>query len=539
MQSHNLISNNFTWSILKSQVQTGDIKIPQFQREFVWSVEASAKLLDSIVKNYPIGTFIFWESSETLRAVRNVGNLEFAQKPEGASIKYVLDGQQRLTSLVAGLTGQKITRANGKIDDFSNIYVNLTAKDDEAIIITDVSQLEDLQYISLMDAMETKFSVLKKYPEQLMDEIQQIKEKITNYQFPVVSLMGAKIDIATEVFTRINTSGKSLTVFDIMVAKTYDEVQGFDLSEKYRALIDELKVVGYDTMPNTVILHLIALLLNENQECDKGAILNLDKQKFIDIFEDAINAIKSAIDYFKLQYGISVSRILPYHILIVPFAYFFYYHKEKPTGDMAKHLENLFWRCALSERYSASTESKLSQDIKKVDLILKGQAPTYDWTVDTSPEYIIKNGTFATGKSYIKAILCLYASFKPKSFNTNSDVNLSNDALKQSNSRNYHHFFPKSYLKKLSKYDDDFINHILNITMIDDELNKVKIRDKKPSEYMAICQVQNDKLIETMKTHLIDDLQTFGIWQDDYDEFIKQRAKQVSQEIKKRLIEEK
>lgn len=539
MQSHNLISNNFTWSILKSQVQTGDIKIPQFQREFVWSVEASAKLLDSIVKNYPIGTFIFWESSETLRAVRNVGNLEFAQKPKGASIKYVLDGQQRLTSLVAGLTGQKITRANGKIDDFSNIYVNLTAKDDEAIIITDVSQLEDLQYISLMDAMETKFSVLKKYPEQLVDEIQQIKEKITNYQFPVVSLMGAKINIATEVFTRINTSGKSLTVFDIMVAKTYDEVQGFDLSEKYRALIDELKVVGYDTMPNTVILHLIALLLNENQECDRRAILSLDKQKFIDIFEDIISAIKSAIDYFKLQYGIAVSRILPYHILIVPFAYFFYYHKEKPTGDMAQHLENLFWRCALSERYSASTETKLSQDIKKVDLILKGQAPIYDWTVDTSPEYIIKNGTFATGKSYIKAILCLYASFKPKSFDTNSDVNLSNDALKQSNSRNYHHFFPKSYLKKLSKYDDDFINHILNITMIDDELNKVKIRDKKPSEYMAICQVQNDKLIETMKTHLIDDLQTFGIWQDDYDEFIKQRAKQVSQEIKKRLIEEK
>lgn len=539
MQSHNLISNNFTWSILKSQVQTGDIKIPQFQREFVWSVEASAKLLDSIVKNYPIGTFIFWESSETLRVVRNVGNLEFAQKPEGASIKYVLDGQQRLTSLVAGLTGQKITRANGKIDDFSNIYVNLTAKDDEAIIITDVSQLEDLQYISLMDAMETKFSVLKKYPEQLADEIHQIKEKITNYQFPVVSLMGAKIDIATEVFTRINTSGKSLTVFDIMVAKTYDEVQGFDLSEKYRVLIDELKVVGYETIPNTVILHLIALLLNENQECDRRAILSLDKQKFIDIFENAISAIKSAIDYFKLQYGISVSRILPYHILIVPFAYFFYHHKEKPTGDMAKHLENLFWRCALSERYSASTETKLSQDIKKVDLILKGQAPTYDWTVDTSPEYIIKNGTFATGKSYIKAILCLYASFKPKSFDTNSDVNLSNDALKQSNSRNYHHFFPKSYLKKLSKYDDDFINHILNITMIDDELNKIKIRDKKPSEYMAICQVQNDKLIETMKTHLIDDLQTFGIWQDDYDEFIKQRAKQVSQEIKKRLIEEK
>lgn len=225
VQPHNLISNNFIWSVLKSQVQTGDIKIPQFQREFVWAVENSAKLLDSVVKNYPIGTFIFWESSEKLRSVRNVGNLNFSQKPEGASVKYVLDGQQRLTSLVAGLTGQKITRANGRVDDFSKIYVNLTAKDDGAIITTNIDGLEPLQYISLLDAMESDFDVLVQYSKDDRKLIQEIKTKIDNYQFPVVSLMGAKIDIATEVFTRINTSGKSLSVFDIMVAKTYDEVQ--------------------------------------------------------------------------------------------------------------------------------------------------------------------------------------------------------------------------------------------------------------------------------------------------------------------------
>lgn len=446
--------------------------------------------------------------------------------------------QQRLTSLVAGLTAQSIQRANGKVDDFSKIYVNLIAKDDEAIIVTDISGLSESQYIALVDVMENDIDVLLNYNRDDIKKIQAIKTKIETYQFPVVSLNNAKIDIATEVFTRINTSGKSLTVFDIMVAKTYDEVQEFDLSEKYHTLIDELKVVGYETLPNTVILHLIALLLNENKECDKHAILNLNKRDFIDIFNDAIGAIKSAIDYFISQYGIVVSKILPYHILIVPFAYFFFHHKEKPTGDMAKRLQDLFWRCALSERYSASTETKLSQDIKKVDLILKGQLPTYDWTVDTSPEHIIKNGGFSTGRSYIKAILCLYASFKPKSFNTGGYVNLSNDYLKQSNSRNYHHFFPKSYLKKLNKYDDDFINHILNITMIDDELNKIGIRDKKPSIYMQECQKANTDLAETMKTHLIDDLQAFGVWNDDYDVFIKQRAERISKEIKKCLIEE-
>lgn len=538
MQSHQLLSNYFSWGNLYSQVQMGDIKIPQFQREFVWLVENSAKLLDSVIKGYPIGTFIFWESSEKLKTVRNIGNLEFIQKPDGSSVKYVLDGQQRLTSLVAGLTGQKITRANGRVDDFSEIYVNLVANDDEEIVTTNISELSELQYISLINVMEMKFSVLKKYPEDLADKIQTIKTKIETYQFSVVSLMGAKIDIATEVFTRINTSGKSLTVFDIMVAKTYDEKNNFDLSERYEQLIDDLKSCSYETVPNTVILHLISLLLDKNRECRKQTILGLNKQEFIGIFDEAIIAIKSAIEYFRLQYGIVASNLLPYHTLIVPFAYFFYHHKDQPTGDTAKRLKDLFWRCALSERYSGSTETNLSQDIKRVDLILKNQTPKYDWVVNTGIDYIIKNGSFSTAKSYIKAILCLYASFKPKSFNTNNDVNLSNDYLKIATSRNYHHFFPRAYLKKLNRYDDNFINHVLNITMIDDELNKVKIRDKKPSDYMAVFREQNDKLTETMKTHLIDDLQNFGIWQDDYDVFIKQRAERVSQEIKNRLIEE-
>ncbi|GGM40454.1 hypothetical protein GCM10011351_28280 [Paraliobacillus quinghaiensis] len=64
---------SITFSTLIHDIDKGIIKIPQFQRDFVWSKEQSAKLLDSIIKGYPIGTFIVWETDERLRSIRNIG----------------------------------------------------------------------------------------------------------------------------------------------------------------------------------------------------------------------------------------------------------------------------------------------------------------------------------------------------------------------------------------------------------------------------------------------------------------------------------
>jgi len=61
------------FSNLINDITTGSLKIPQFQRDFVWNIKKSSELLDSIVKGYPIGTFILWKTKERLRAVKNIG----------------------------------------------------------------------------------------------------------------------------------------------------------------------------------------------------------------------------------------------------------------------------------------------------------------------------------------------------------------------------------------------------------------------------------------------------------------------------------
>jgi hypothetical protein len=558
------------YSTLMSEIEKGIVKIPQFQRDFIWSKRKACKLMDSIVKGYPIGTFIFWKTKERLRSIRNIGGIELPEPPEGDFIQYVLDGQQRLTSLFTILKGLKITRNTegsvnkkggisstafvklieklppeklqklieiskaAKEDDFSEMYVDLSAKEDDEIIIIDTENVDKNSIIKLNDLLFGSLKKLVNYPGELHEKIDTYRQRIQSYPFPAIIIKEAPLDVATEIFTRINVGGVPLTVFEIMVAKTYDADKNFDLAEKYNELINSLSEVDYETISPATVLQTVSVLMTK--ECSKKQILNLNKHKFIDIWNDTQDAIERSIDYFRGFYGIPVSQLLPYNALIVPFAYFFYHHNDRPTGDKQKYLQDFFWRSSLASRYSSAVESKLAQDIKRIDKILKDELPKYDYAIDSSPEFIKNNGWFSAGRSYIKAILSIYAHHQPKSFIDNSIVQINNNWLKQANSKNYHHFFPKAFLEKKEITYQSASNHILNITIVDDFLNKRKIRDNAPSIYMAKFSKHNPELATAMKTHLIDDLDEFGIWEDDYDKFIDRRALKVSEEIKKRII---
>jgi len=521
------------YSDLISEIETGQVKIPQFQRKFVWGIKASAKLLDSIIKGYPIGTFIYWRTNERLRVIRDIGNITLLEPKEGEYINYVLDGQQRLTSLFAPLKGLQITDEEGKISDYSKMYVDLTAADDGEIIITDISGMEENTFIKVTDLMEGSLTMLASFPEEYHPILERYKKIIQSYTFSVINLKNAPIDVATEVFTRLNVGGKALTLFEIMVAKTYDAVREFDLSEKYDELKEELSNSQYDTIPSATVLQVVAILLEK--DCTRKQILKLEKQKFIDIWDEAIDCIKRSVDFFR-SYGIAVSRILPYNALIVPFSYFFYLHKKNPTGKMKKRLEDYFWRASLGFRYSSGVESKLAQDIEKIEKIINDELPKYEWAITIDEEYIENNGWFSTGKAFIKAILCLYAKQKPKSFDNNLDVTMDNSWLKIASSKNYHHYFPKSWLKKnFREWDYFYVNHIVNITIVDDFLNKRTIKTKSPSIYMKTFKKHNDELKSTMKSHLID-IEKDGVWENDYDKFYHARLKRISKALNKFII---
>lgn len=525
-----------TYSSLLNDIETGATKIPQFQRQFVWSIKDSAKLIDSIIKGYPIGMFIYWRTSERLRSIRNIGDIDLPEPKDGEFVNYVLDGQQRITSIFAALKGEKVIRENGKTEDFSEIYVNLNSSDDDEEIVTvDVTEHPELSYIKLTDLMYGKMRELNKYPEEYHDAIESYKSILQSYTFTGINLKDAEIDTATEVFTRLNVGGKSLSLFEIMVAKTYDPKRNFDLYEKFEELKSELADVKFDTISSSNVLQLISLIIS--RECKRKAILKLDRNEFIDIWDDVVLAVKRAIDFF-ISYGIAVSRLLPYNALLVPFGYFFYKHPENPTGQQFTLLEDFFWRISIGYRYSSGAEGKLVQDADKVDKIINSEKPRYEWSVDYSTEFIKENGGFSTGKSFVKALLCLMAKQKPKKFDSSElDVIIDNSWLLRANSKNYHHFFPKSYMRKNHpQHPDWFVNHIVNIVIVDDFANKYKIKAKAPARYMEEFSIKNENLDQTMKTHLIEDLDDFGVWENDYSKFFNSRVQKISELLSKKII---
>jgi hypothetical protein len=263
----------------------------------------------------------------------------------------------------------------------------------------------------------------------------------------------------------------------------------------------------------------------------------LEKNKFIQIWPEAVEAIKTAVDYFRVQYRIKASQLLPYNALLVPFAYFFYAHPDKPVGVKQKYLLDFFWRVSLSERYSSGLENKIAQDIKRIDEILKEKLPSYDYAPRLSEENIEDEGYFSVARSYVKAILCLYSYFLPRSFSDNSLVNIDNNWLKVASSKNFHHFFPKAFLGKKGE-QEFYINHIANITIVDDYLNKREIKSKSPSVYMRKFKKANREINKTMKTHLIDSLDGYGVWDNNYEKFFNKRIKAISKELKKRIIKQ-
>lgn len=467
--------------------------------------------------------------------MRDLGGIDLPDTPSGNAVKYVLDGQQRLTSLFVTLNGLKIQREEHE-DDYSQMWLDLEGTEEDDLVLLDVRDKPKESFIQLHDLLHGEFDYLASFPKPAQQRIKLYKNRIESYQFSAVQITDAPIDVATEIFTRLNVGGKPLTPFEIMAAKTYDPIAGFDLAERFKELMEELEEIGFETIPESNLLQTIAVFIGKDAR--KKTILRLGKEQVISAWPLVVDGVKHAVDYFRSAYGIPASRLLPYPALIIPYAYFFHQHKKNPTGNRAKYLEDFFWRVSLSGRYSQGLEGRVIQDIGRIDLILDNKKPSYDWAVDVSPGFIEENGYFSTGRSFIKAFLCLMARKGPLSFASNVKVRLDNEWLKQANSKNYHHFFPKSLLKKWG-FEDRRINHIANITLVDDYLNKQVIKAQPPATYIKKFAKENEHLERALATHLIGKPEQFGIWENDYERFYAKRCQKLSKELQKLIIPDK
>lgn len=535
-------NNNKKYESLFNEIDTGQIKIPMFQREFVWEKEKSAKLIDSIIKGFPIGTFIFWKTREQLRSYKDIGNLKLPSTTKDDYVQYVLDGQQRITSLYAIRKGIRISK-DGKEVDYKDVFINLEMppESDESLTTTDMPSTEiSGQYISVHRLLTSKFTDLwNDFVQEKLELIEFYKGKLTNYDFPTITIKDYPIEIACEIFSRINTAGKSLTIFEIMVAKTYDETQCFNLADRFETLRDGseeetrcLAEAKFDTLPESVVLQCVAAIA---KKAVRGRdILKIDRGDFIDAWPEMVASLFSTVDFIRSELRVPVSHLLPYPALTIPLTYFFYKTKnKKPSTKQIRLLEQFFYWCGCTERYTSASDTKITEDLNRMDTIIASNEPPYSQEDLTISKDQIKQTHFSTGNAFCKSILCLLVYNQPRSFDTDGIVILDNSNLKIASSRNYHHFFPKKYLE-VSNTDAE-PNLISNITLIDGFSNKHKIGKKPPSDYIGTFSESNSQIENTLKSHLINDRNEFGIDCDDYDAFIDKRSAEISSALSNKL----
>ena len=512
--------DSYQFPQLISKIELGLIKIPAFQREFVWSMDKTVFLLDSIARKFPIGTFLFWQTSDFMNSLRNIGNLDLADPPYGYPVQYVLDGQQRVTSLYAAM---KSVEVNGQA---YRICADLDSSErSEEVFLACESDGE--RYISLSDILGVHYgSIYKSLIDTRQKRLDEIRTSFLNYPFSFTLIEGGDLDIVCDLFERINNSGVELSVFDLLVARTWlpnDQNEGFDLRASYIELRNGLDDVDFSDIPEPVVAQLAGALIKRG--CTRRAILSIGRQEMRETWNDLTKSLRCAVDFIRKTLRIGTSRLLPYPSLLVSLAYFFFRNGMRyPDGNQTLWLTRYFYRNGLSWRLSSGTQSKLTEDLHLIDRCVVGDFDPFNTAAGVTPEDI-RNTHLSVGSAYCKSLLCLLSARTPLDFRDGSDVNLQGRFLQRANSRQFHHVFPKAYMR--GKAGAEEVNSIANIALIPADLN-LRIGKQSPSRYLTPLRDGNSNWSSTIESHAIENTAEDALFLDDFVRFVETRSKTLS-----------
>jgi hypothetical protein len=206
-----------------SDIKKGEIKIPQFQRKFVWKAKLALDLLDSIANTYPIGSLLLWKTKVKLAVERNIGDFRLPETDDMTPTDYVLDGQQRITVIYSCLGAPDADAGFAAAYDLEQ--GEFVQKPDEH-----VPHIFPLRWMFDTTKMLDFRTGLKSYPDQSYQErFDRLINAFNSYRLPIVTLKDLSIEEVCPIFEWINSSGTKLSIFDLMVAATWSHRE-FDLT---------------------------------------------------------------------------------------------------------------------------------------------------------------------------------------------------------------------------------------------------------------------------------------------------------------------
>jgi len=508
-----------------NRINSGDIRIPAFQRAYVWKQNQILELLDSVIKNYPIGSVLLWSTSEKLRHTRNIAGYNIPETSEEYPVNYVLDGQQRISSIYATFsdkTEQDIGTANYNPNlDLFEVYYNFTKKTFLQKSEVDTTA-NDIIYLRNFLNGAKLIDSLKKLDVQFHDEAQELYSKFINYELPVVTIKHRQKFEVGIIFERINNTGTKLTTLDLMTAWTWTD--DFHLLEAMIELQEELDEKNFGDLTQNILLQAISGLIQD--DTTTKAITELSGEQVRDNWMNFCEALRKSIDFLATEINCSHLDFLPTQQQIISLVRFFGI-SGMPTSEQIKELKKWFWKTAFSNRYSTGqTTDKMNFDIERIKEIRNDnflEVNKIHYTVTKSEIVVTK---FSKANPLTRAFLLLLAQKRPLDLVKNVHIDITT-SLSKYNRKQYHHIFPNAFLKKQG-FPQAKIFSLANFCFLPADSNK-KISQKSPSDYFTnlIPQTDFNKILTSNLIPLTKELYDTN----NYNDFLEKRAETIITEV--------
>ena len=585
--------------------------LPEFQRPFVWDKNQVRLLIDSLQRNYTISSILIWKGGDELarRAVgAKVKDIKIpADRQE--NVTYLLDGQQRTTALTLAFTDKQIYKGNNtQKKEVLNLYWDSEYKgsDSELRWVYDDEKLENPKdpqnpimlkeytekelyrtfshrFVKIKHAynfddniVETWFNIedqdeeikMLRLKNEYNKKLKTLEKDILYRKVYEIEQKGT-LEEVLEVFERINTKNTKLSIFDIMVAKTYRKFdKGFYDLRTYYTMINYRGTVSNNYFDNKENLELSKVKpFVDNKDMLQLTTIILQKQflgtAVLKLNTDLLMAntkllhdkFHSLVQFMNNSFSIESSELSRYNPLMKFLAGAISHFKTVNIREN-EFLKSWFWNTLLKNRYPGAQSERIAKDFnllidsktnleQKLQKVINENTRSFSYLQDTSVENIKLFDAYYSNKSQqiYRALILLLKSNQAKDFYSGIQPNR---VVTGKNKLEEHHIFPKKselgkeVVKQFENHKyEDIINNIANISLITKETNNNKIGSKLPSEYITdfeneyINAGKQNEFIKIMESQFINENMIELLKQDDFETFIVERTKLLHNQVEK------
>jgi hypothetical protein len=526
---------------LLTWVKSGEIAIPEIQRPFVWEATKVRNLLDSLYQGYPIGYLIAWRNP----------TVRLKDGTPSAGKRILIDGQQRVTALMAALLGREVLT-----EDYETVRIRISFHPIEQkfevanpAIRKDAAWIEDVAAIFAPDAK--LLQVTRAYAtanpgcdeDSVFSTLEKLRKIINNHVGIIELAEDLDIETVTEIFIRVNSAGARLDQADFAMSKiaANDSYGGsllrkaidyfchcakspehvdriakgdgaFSASEYFPAMkwlkevnddiydpsyTDMLRVAFASEFRRGKLQDLVALLSGRNFET-KQYEESIAEASFGRLKKGVLAFInKTHFDRFTMivrSAGFVTADLIGAQNNL-NFAYILYL-RGRDRGIPAAELETLVRRwyafSLLTRRYSKSNpETDIDYDIRQIDT--QGIRKYCDASISTQLNANYWENLLPLELQTASSTSAYFLAYKAAQVKAGDKGFLSRDITVNDlllNRSDVHHVYPKRYLKSQGKTKSEY-NQIANFVLAQSEIN-IAIGDKAPEKYFADLATQCD-----------------------------------------------